>query len=109
MNNTNSGKPATQPRESSVPTSEKLPDGQYADHWIMSDEERAKGFVRPVRRTYKHLKCGGQTTMPQKIAETYAANPGFYGSTYCVKCGNYFPVGENGEFVWLDEGAKVGT
>ena len=29
----------------------------------LSEEERAKGFVRPVRRTYKHLTCGTTTTM----------------------------------------------
>lgn len=91
-----------------APTAERLPDGQHADHWILSDEERAKGFVRPVRRTYVHTVCGVATTMPPKIAETYAADPRFYGSTFCVGCREYFPVGEAGDFVW-DDGTKVGT
>jgi hypothetical protein len=52
--------------------------------------------------------CGAVTSMPRKIAETYAREPGFYGSTFCVRCGTYRPVGEDGEFVWLD-GARVGT
>lgn len=74
---------------------------------VLSDEERAKGFVRPVRRTYIHEKCGTATTMGQAIAETYARDPNFYGGTYCVGCRNHFPVGANGEFVWED-GSKVG-
>ena len=28
--------------------------GQHAAYWVLSEEERAKGFVRPVRTTYKH-------------------------------------------------------
>ena len=93
----------------SVPTNEKLVDGQYRDHWIMSQEDRDKGFVRPVRTSYEHEKCCSITTMPRKIAETYAANPGFYGSTFCCHCKDYFPVGVNGEFVWEDTIEKVGS
>lgn len=83
--------------------------GQHADHWILSDEERKKGFIRPVRDSYRHKVCGQVTTMPRKIAETYARNPGFYGATFCCTCGEYLPVGEHGEFIWLDDGTKVGT
>lgn len=143
--------------DASVPTTQRRPDGQYADHWILSDEERAKGFVRPVRDSYRHVGrrpryplrdltpdeqaqyaaqnyakfeeypesalpvtgrfwterelqggCGTVTSMPAKIAETYARQPSFYGSTFCCGCGQYLPVGETGEFEWLD-GEKVGT
>ena len=93
----------------STPTKEKHLDGQYKDHWVLSEEERAKGFVRPVRKSYIHEKCGGVTSMPQAIAETYAANPSFYGSTFCCHCRGYFPVGMNGEFVWTDTTEKVGS
>lgn len=82
--------------------------GMQESYLVLSDEERAKGFIRPVRRVYRHLTCNNQTTMGQAIAETYARNPGFYGGTYCVSCRDHFPVGENGEFVW-DDGSKVGT
>ncbi len=68
-----------------------------------------KDLVRPVRQSYRHEKCGAVTTMAREIAETYAANPGFYGATMCVSCRAHFPVGANGEFVWLDDGTKVGT
>lgn len=75
---------------------------------VLSDEEREKGFVRPLRTSYRHEKCGRMTTMGLAIAETYARQPNFYGGTYCYTCGEHFPVGEDGEFVWED-GTKVGT
>jgi len=77
---------------------------------VLSEEERAKGFIRPVRRSYVHEVCGVVTTMGTSIAETYARNPSFYGATYCVHCGVHRPVGINGEFHW--DGTpedKVGT
>ncbi len=75
---------------------------------VLSDEERAKGFVRPLRTSYIHETCGSATTMNLAIAETYARNPSFYGATYCVRCGMHRPVGPDGEFLWPD-GGKVGT
>lgn len=85
-------------------------DGQQKGYVILSAEERAKGFVRPVRRSYIHLKCNSTTTMGQSIAETYARDPKFYSGTFCVTCGDHFPVGPDGEFVWLDApDEKVGT
>lgn len=68
-----------------------------------------KGFARPLRRTYTHLKCGTDTAMGQTIAETYARDPHFYSGTFCCGCGTHFPVGENGEFVWSGTNEKVGT
>lgn len=83
------------------------------DYVVLAEEERAKGFVRPVRHSYKHLKCGAVTTMGQTLAETYARDPGFYSGTFCATCRAHFPVGENGEFTWYEmdgrEGPKVGT
>jgi hypothetical protein len=84
------------------------PDGQQKDYIVLSDAERAKGFVRPVRRSYLHLTCGTQTTMGQAIAETYARDPSFYGGTFCVACRAHFPVGPDGEFVWSDTAARGG-
>jgi len=80
---------------------------------VLSDEERARGFVRPVRTGYLHTVCGAVTYMGQAIAETYARQPNFYGATYCATCRKHRPVGEDGEFVWVENGAptdlKVGT
>lgn len=136
--------------------------GQHKDYWVLSAAERAKGFVRPVRLTYRHVGlpkprfelrdlteqelewyagvgyvkyepypesdrpalgrfwtqddlnrvdrgCGFVTRMSRPIAETYAREPHFYGSTFCVGCGVHLPVGENGEFVWEHSDERVGT
>jgi hypothetical protein len=83
--------------------------GQHDTYLVLSDEERTRGFVRPVRRSYKHLTCGSITTMGQAIAETYARDPKFYGATYCVHCDMHRPVGPDGEFVWDGTDEKVGT
>jgi len=85
------------------------PTGMHDDYIVLTAAERAKGFVRPVRRSYKHEKCGAVTTMGRELAETYARDPKFYNATYCCKCGAHFPVGADGEFVWVDGGSKVGT
>lgn len=81
--------------------------GMQKCYLVLPDGAR-KDLVRPVRRTYVHSVCGAATTMGQAIAETYAANPSFYGGTYCVECKGHFPVGAQGQFVW-DDGTKVGT
>lgn len=83
--------------------------GQQKAYVVLSDEERAKGFVRPVRRSYKHLKCGVVTIMGQTLAETYARDPYFYSATFCCGCQAHFPVGEDGDFVWDGNDEKVGT
>lgn len=85
------------------------PNGQQKDYVVLSEEERAKGFVRPVRNTYIHLKCKGTTSMSNSIAETYARNPQFYSGTFCCICMNHFPVGPEGEFIWKGTDEKVGT
>lgn len=146
-----------------VANTEDRGDGQQKGYVVLCDDERAKGFVRPVRRSYKHVGirpkyplrdltdkerelykdigyakfeaypdgspergpgnitgrfwtdkqlnsgCGTVTTMGEKIAETYARDPAFYSGTFCCGCGTHLPVGEHGEFVWLDDGTRVGT
>lgn len=160
-----SGQPATNPDDAPVPNSERRADGQHVDHWVLCAEERAKGFMRPVRDSYVHVGtpgpthplrdltdaererfngdghepyvqfevyppemeprtgrywtqadidkigkgCGTRTSMPRSIAETYARQPGYYGSTFCCGCGKYLPVGERGEFVWTGTSERVGT
>lgn len=89
----------------------KRDDGQNEKYLVLSDEERAKGFVRPVRTAYKHLACGAVTHMGRALSETYARDPKFYGATFCAGCGTHFPlVIGNGEraFVWDADGTGVG-
>lgn len=92
---------------------ELKPNGQQKGYVVLSETERAKGFVRPFRDAYRHLTCGTITTMGRVIAETYARQPDFYTGTFCVHCKLHFPVGEHGEFTWYEmdgsEGPKVGT
>jgi hypothetical protein len=83
--------------------------GQQKGYVVLSAEERAKGFVRPVRRTYTHEKCGRETTMGLALAETYARQPDFYSGTFCATCRAHFPVGADGEFVWTGTQEKVGA
>ena len=85
--------------------------GQQRDYLVLSEEERAKGFVRPVRYSYQHLKCGGVTTMGRALAETYARNPKFYSGTFCCQCGTHFDLGPpwSPAFVWADDGEPVGS
>lgn len=77
---------------------DETPRPQNEVYLVLSEAERAKGFLRPVRDTYSHLTCGTTTTMGAAIAETYARDPWHYGSTYCVNCAKHRPLAE---FVWL--------
>lgn len=85
---------------------ELKPNGQQKDYVVLSAEERAKGFVRPVRRSYRHKTCGGVTTMPGAIAETYARGPGFYSGTFCCNCGKHYPLIQ---FEWTGTTEQVGS
>ena len=80
--------------------------GQNEVYLILSDEERAKGFIRPLRRSYIHSTCGTKTYMGLKLCETYARNPKFYGATFCCGCNTHLPVGE---FNWAEDGEVVGS
>ena len=83
--------------------------GQQEGYVVLAEEEIAKGYVRPFRKSYRHLKCGVVTTMGDKLAATYARDPFFYSGTFCCGCGSHFPVGEDGEFVWDGTNERVGT
>ena len=79
---------------------------QHKVYLVLSDEEIAKGFVRPVRESYVHKTCGTVTKMGLKLAETYARDPKFYGATYCVGCGKHLDVTE---FTWDGTNEIVGS
>ena len=72
---------------------------------VLSEEERARGFVRPYRDAYRHDTCGSVTTMGRALSETYARDPQFYGGTYCVKCGMHRSVAE---FHWYEMDGTIG-
>lgn len=82
------------------------PKGMNEVYLVLSEEELAKGFVRPLRRAYIHETCGAQTRMGLTLCETYARNPKFYGATFCVGCQMHKPVGE---FRWVEDNEVVGS
>jgi len=96
------------PRLTHGPDSEPQPQAEV--YLVLSKEERTKGFIRPVRKSYIHTlgehPCGALTTMGQELAETYARDNKFYGSTYCVGCRMHRPVGE---FTWGHSSDRVGS
>lgn len=85
---------------------QKNEEGQHSVYLVLPDDEIAKGFVRPYRNKYIHNVCGVETVMGQKLSETYARDPSFYGATFCVGCNKHLSVGE---FVWSLDGQTVGS
>jgi hypothetical protein len=85
---------------------ELLPSGQQKGYVVLSAEERSKGFVRPVRRSYRHKTCNSMTTMGLALAETYARDPYFYSGTFCCTCAAHFPLDQ---FVWEGTDEQVGS
>ncbi len=94
-----SGRPPELSREAAAPAAIDPVTGQHKDYWVLCEKEIAKGFVRPVRTKYVHKKCGVETSMGLKLAETYAVDPKFYAYTFCVHCKDHYPVSE---FYWSD-------
>lgn len=80
--------------------------GMQKDYVVLCPDERSKGFVRPVRRSYRHNVCNSVTTMGTALAETYARDPGFYSGTFCVQCREHRPLTE---FVWEGTQEVLGT
>ena len=73
--------------------------GMQKSYVVLSAEERAKGFVQPVRRTYTHKTYGSHTTMDIVLAETYAR-------TFCAMRAADCPLDQ---FVWTGTDLQVGS
>jgi hypothetical protein len=81
--------------------------GMQKDYVVLCPQERAKGFIRPVRRSYRHIKgCGSVTTMGIALAETYARDPQFYQGTFCATCRHHYPLDQ---FVWEGTSEILGS
>lgn len=78
--------------------------GMQKAYVVLSDAERAKGFVKPVRRSYLHHKCGSVTTMDYALAETYARDPRFYSGTFCSTCRAHYGLYQ---FSWEPDGEPM--
>lgn len=79
----------------------KKENGQYERYPTNLDGE----LVAPIRNKYVHDTCGVLTQCGDKIAETYARNPGYYSRTFCIACRDHFPVQE---FKWDGTNIRVG-
>lgn len=56
ISTTTDGQPPREGHENaSAPAPINPSTGQHAAYWVLSEAERAKGFVRPVRTSYKHV------------------------------------------------------
>lgn len=75
--------------------------GMHGDYWVLSDEERAKGFVRPVRHTYKHVGICGPVG---PVRDTTDEERSRYGNDFVV----FEEVGEGGRFWTRAELQRVG-
>lgn len=80
--------------------------GKYLDYWVLPKEERARGFIRPLRDVYRHINCGVLTKIHLAIAETFARDPFFYAETYCSDCKGHFPLCE---FMWRGTDVILGV
>ena len=99
--------------------------GMQKEYVVLTAAERAKGFVRPVRRSYVHVGkppegekftypitktfpggCGTRTSMSNATAETYAREPKFYSGTFCCECRQHFDLDQ---FVWEGTDEQVGS
>lgn len=105
---TTDGKPPREGwEEGSAPAPINEDTGQHEAYWVLCEEERSKGFVRPVRRSYRHVDgCGTTTTMSRPLAETIARDPSYYGATFCCRCRDHLPISE---FVWAEDGTRMGS
>lgn len=55
------------------------PNGQQKNYVVLTEEERAKGFVRPLRRTYRHV---GPPGPKHPLRDLTAEEDRSYGDTY---------------------------
>jgi hypothetical protein len=79
----------------------------------LTDQERAQGFVRPLRTRVLHTTaapgrpvCGRPSAMSIGQAEDMAKDPASWTSCWCAVCGRRLPVNQ---FTWQADGSPVGT
>lgn len=95
--------------------------GLKAAYLVLPAAVRRAVRNRPYRNSYRHIgqvvesdsnrqqaarPCNAATTLARPIAETFAAQPSFYASTYCSACHTHLPIQE---FIWEDDGSVVGS
>lgn len=69
----------TDPNDPLLEAGQKNPTGQHSVYLVLSEEERAKGFVRPVRATYRHVGIEGPKNPLRDLTEDEAQRYEKYG------------------------------
>lgn len=83
------------------------PEGLIAfEAYLENRSEHPKATGRYWTTSELNSGCNTVTTMGRALSETYAKNPLFYSSTYCVGCQMHKAVEE---FVWTADGQRVGS
>lgn len=88
-------------------TEEQL--ARYQQYGYVKYESYPEGTISGRFWTQKQLDakgCNTITTMGRELSETYAADPTYYGSTFCCGCHAHLPVSE---FIWTLDGQRVGS
>ena len=85
----------------------KKPDGQHNDHITNAPDDRYRGPLDGVPRSYRHARCGGGTGMPEEIIRSYLVNPLLYiDRSFCTGCGDYVDCSE---LTWVETGENMMT
>lgn len=74
---------------------------------VLTEQEQAAGFVRPLRTSVVHRFCGRPSAMGDGQAEDLARNPrdSQWSTAWCGICGRRLPLEQ---FTWAD-GQPVGS
>lgn len=72
--------------------------GMQKGYVVLSEEERAKGFVRPVRRTYIHVGMPGPTYPVRDLTATELERHARHGWVKFEKYPDDHPSGSTGRF-----------
>lgn len=86
---------------------------QVCGQWIGHTSEGTVCYMDPghpgecgAAKGARPQPCNTVTTMGRSLSETYARDPKFYGSTFCVSCNRHLPVAD---FVWTADNERVGS
>jgi hypothetical protein len=72
----------------------------------LTPEEKAAGFIRPMRTRVKHKFCGTTSILRTVDALDMARDPTSWSTCWCMVCGRRLPADQ---FEWFPGGEAVGS